>query len=111
MFPEASIVYGIDLGQIDSEDIDKLDTALTIHKAVEISSYGEEGVEEYYILNIKNYRLPSVICGAKSFDPSKLIAPPNWDVELQKAITDVDKILHTTTKTKPKWFLIELYGG
>lgn len=110
MFPEASIVYGIDLGQLDFDDIYNLEPELDKHKTVQISNYGEEDGDHYSMLTIKG-KFPSVVCEAEAFDPLKLIIKPNWDTELQNALTDINTILETPVKNKPKWFLIELYGG
>lgn len=110
MFPEASIVYGIDLGLLDVDDIIKLDSVWSTHKTVELANYGEEDDVEYSMLIIKA-NLPSVICEAQPFDPTKLIATPDWDKDLKNALKDINTILKTPIKNKPKWFLIELYGG
>lgn len=112
MYPTASIVYGIDLGQLDFDDIDNLERGvLKNHETVEIETYGEQSVEEYHILTVKEKNLPTVVCEAKKFDPLALVIKPHWNIDLQKAISDINKELNIQIKNEPHWFLIEVYGG
>lgn len=112
MIPEATIVYGIDLGQLDFDDIGNLENnVLGNYKRLELATYGDQEEGESYILAIKDKNLPAVICEAKSFDPLKLIIGPDWDVILKDALIDINKEIEASIKNNPKWYLIESYGG